>query len=95
MQDRYLLYDRPDTSKSWHVYLMAFSFFSVAVAVYGLSFTLPTIIANMGFTAANAQLLSIPPYVFACFCVILSGWWSDKYRLRMWSTVIPSAVGFM
>jgi CHASE2 domain-containing sensor protein len=65
---------------------MAFSFFSVAVAVYGLSFTLPTIIDNMGFTAANAQLLSIPPYVFACFCVILSGWWS---------TVIPSAVGFM
>jgi hypothetical protein len=49
---------------------MAFSFFSVAVAVYGLSFTLPTIIDNMGFTAANAQLLSIPPYVFACFCVI-------------------------
>ncbi|WVQ83331.1 hypothetical protein IAT38_005470 [Cryptococcus sp. DSM 104549] len=81
--------------KSWHVYVMAFSFFCTAVAVYGLSFTLPTIIANMGFSAANAQALSAPPYVFACFCVLVSGWFSDKYRMRMWAMVIPSAVSFV
>ncbi|WVQ83730.1 hypothetical protein IAT38_005874 [Cryptococcus sp. DSM 104549] len=81
--------------KSWHVWVMSFCFFSIGVAVYGLSFTLPTIISNMGFTAANAQALSAPPYVFASLCVVASGWFSDKYQMRMWAMVIPSAVGFV
>ncbi|KAL7418629.1 hypothetical protein Q5752_007087 [Cryptotrichosporon argae] len=81
--------------RSWHAYVLAFTFFSVGVAVYGYSFVLPTVILNMGFTAANAQLLSCPPYVFACLCVLASGWYSDRYRRRMLATVIPSSIAFV
>lgn len=77
------------------MHVMSIMFFTVCVAVYGLSFTLPTIMANMGFSAANAQALSAPPYIFACLCVLASGWYSDKYRKRMWAEVIPSIVGFV
>lgn len=42
----------------------------------------PTIINELGFSAANAQLLSIPPYVAGCLSVIVVGICSDKHRLR-------------
>lgn len=48
-----------------------------------------------GFSAANAQALSAPPYIFACFCLIFCGWFSDKYKMRMVSCVVPSIVAFM
>jgi hypothetical protein len=81
--------------KSWHVYTHAFSFYCFCTAIYGFSLTLPTIIANMGFSAANAQALSAPPYIFACFCLIGCGWYSDKYKQRMVSCVVPSCVALV
>ncbi|ORY30195.1 major facilitator superfamily domain-containing protein [Naematelia encephala] len=93
--DTFRMKDFVTSLKSWHNYVLGFAFFSTSVAAYGLSFTLPTIVKNMGFSAARAQGLSAPPYVFACFCVLLSGWFSDRYRMRMWSTALPSAVAFI
>jgi MFS family permease len=81
--------------RSWHVWVLGYFFFSVAVAVYGLSFSIPTIVSNMGFTAANAQLLSCPPYVLACAFVYFSGWYSDRYRQRTVVVVGMSTVGFI
>lgn len=65
------------------------------MALYGFSLSLPTIVKNMGFTAADAQGLSAPPYIFAAFCVVGSGLFSDKYRLRAATVIFPSIVAFM
>lgn len=65
------------------------------MALYGFSLSLPTIVRNMGFTAADAQGLSAPPYIFASFCVVASGFFSDRYRLRAATVAIPSLVAFM
>lgn len=66
--------------------------------VYCFSLFSPTLVGNMGYTAANAQLvswchasrlvlalmrqLSTPPYVAAAICTIFAGWLSDKLRIR-------------
>ncbi|EED21153.1 pantothenate transporter, putative [Talaromyces stipitatus ATCC 10500] len=55
--------------KSSHIYATALIEFTCCVGVYGYSFVLPTIINNLGYTAANAQAMSVPPYVFACICL--------------------------
>lgn len=65
------------------------------MALYGFSLSLPTIVNNMGFTAAQAQGLSAPPYVFASFCVVASGLFSDRYRLRACTVIFPSIFAFM
>lgn len=49
----------------------------------------------MGFAAAEAQALSVPPYVFACICCVASGWYSDKYKRRMFACLIPAIVALM
>jgi hypothetical protein len=81
--------------QSAHVWILSFCFICNTIALYGFSFALPTIVKNMGFTAANAQALSAPPYVFAAFCVVGSGLFSDKYRLRAATVIVPSIFGFM
>lgn len=67
----------------WQLYLQVFNFWSNAVPNYGLKFTLPQIIKNMGYTSANAQLLSIPPYAIGAISAYLFGLLSDRLTWRM------------
>ncbi|RDW68624.1 hypothetical protein BP5796_09281 [Coleophoma crateriformis] len=76
--------------KSPHTYAIAVIEFTIAVVVYGISFVLPTIINNLGYSAARSQAMSAPPYIFACIVTIFSGWAADRYKQRMLSIVIPN-----
>ncbi|KAL1954553.1 hypothetical protein VTO42DRAFT_1064 [Malbranchea cinnamomea] len=67
----------------WHLYLQVFNFWSNAVPNYGLKFTLPQIIKNMGYSSANAQLLSMPPYFAGAISAYLFGLLADRLRWRM------------
>lgn len=50
--------------------------------IYSFSLFLPTIIKGMGYTANNAQLMSVPPYVCACFFTVTASWLADRYKKR-------------
>ncbi|KAJ5930445.1 hypothetical protein N7466_005938, partial [Penicillium verhagenii] len=57
-------------------------YWGVAVAVYALSLFLPTIISGLGYSAAIAQLLTIPIYAAATISCILVGYFADKTGQR-------------
>lgn len=76
----------------WQMYPLIFSQWSNTVPTYGLKFTLPTIIKNMGFTASNAQLLSIPPYVAGAISALTFNYLSDKFRRRAVFLLIPQSI---
>ncbi|KAJ6184196.1 hypothetical protein N7519_005497 [Penicillium mononematosum] len=67
----------------WHLYLQVLNFWSNAVPNYGLKFSLPQIIKNMGYTSANAQLLSMPPYFAGAISAYVFSVIADKLRWRM------------
>ncbi|OQE36783.1 hypothetical protein PENCOP_c011G00621 [Penicillium coprophilum] len=69
--------------KDSHLYLQVLNIWSNTVPNYGLKFTLPQIMRNMGYTAANAQLLSIPPYIAGAISAYLFALLADKLRWRM------------
>ena len=50
--------------------------------IYSFALFLPTIIKNMGYTANNAQLMSVPAYVCACFFTIIASYFADRVRKR-------------
>lgn len=62
--------------------LCAAGFFLINITVQGLSIFMPTILADLGWTATKAQLYSVPPYVAACLGAILIAYISDKTRRR-------------
>ncbi|KAL4797764.1 major facilitator superfamily domain-containing protein [Aspergillus venezuelensis] len=76
--------------KSFHIYATVLIEFTLCVTVYGYSFMLPTIISNLGYDAAEAQAMTVPPYVFACFVTAFSGWAADRYQQRMLSVLLPN-----
>lgn len=69
--------------KSFHIYAVAAIEFTACVAVYGYTFILPTIIKNLGYSAANAQAMTVPPYMFACIVTAFAGWAADRWQKRM------------
>ncbi|QYT01737.1 Major Facilitator Superfamily protein [Trichoderma simmonsii] len=75
------------------VYLGCIMFFTISTGTYSLSYSLPTTINLLGYTAANAQLLTIPIYAFACIMCVLNAIVADKIQKRFQSIVIPYLVG--
>ncbi|KAF4949485.1 hypothetical protein FSARC_13469 [Fusarium sarcochroum] len=67
--------------KLW-LFLLCWAFYTVGTT--GLNFYQPTVIANLGFTGiAQAQLLNIPPAVFACVLTIIFGWVANTGRFPL------------
>jgi MFS family permease len=60
----------------------AAGFFLTNVSVTSISYFLPTILANLGWTATKAQLYSVPPYVVACCWQVALSYISDRYKRR-------------
>ena len=44
--------------------------------------TVPAVIQQLGYSSANAQLLTIPIYVFAMIMTIIFAFWSDRVQQR-------------
>ena len=55
---------------------------STFTAVYSFSLFLPTIIKDLGYTNNDAQLMTVPPYVVACFFTLFAGFLSDQLQSR-------------
>lgn len=55
---------------------------SFLIPVYALALFLPTIITELGFTAAHAQLLTVPPYIIAMPLTLYTSVVSDRLSLR-------------
>jgi hypothetical protein len=58
------------------------SLLSTFASVYSFSLFLPTIIRDLGHKNEKAQLMTVPPYVVACFFCILTGYMADRLRTR-------------
>lgn len=67
----------------WQVYLQSIIYISATMPNYGLKFTMPQIIKNMGYTSAKAQLLTIPPYCVGAISAFLSAVFADRLKWRM------------
>ncbi|KAF9459783.1 major facilitator superfamily domain-containing protein [Collybia nuda] len=64
------------------VWMLAIIFFFDGSILYGLAYFTPSIVQTLGYTAARAQLMSVPPYA-SCFVVtMIAAYVSDRYHCR-------------
>lgn len=66
--------------KTW--FMMMLFWWGGSVPTYSLSYTLPTMVKNLGYSAARAQALTTPPYIFATIICVTVGVLSDRYQTR-------------
>ncbi|RDB17458.1 hypothetical protein Hypma_001625 [Hypsizygus marmoreus] len=64
------------------VWMLAVIFFFDGALVYGLAYFTPSIIQSLGYTAARAQLFSVPPFAAAFVVTMIAAYISDKYHCR-------------
>ncbi|KAJ6625810.1 major facilitator superfamily domain-containing protein [Mycena sp. CBHHK59/15] len=84
-QDLATHYDRKfvwQAMRDYKTYVQIGIYIGLLIPVYAIALFTPTIVQELGFTAAHAQLLTIPPFVCGCFATIGVGYLSDKYNLR-------------
>ena len=81
-----------DEAFTWHnvrrafrdpkVWLYGLGFHTLSLPLYTLSLFLPTIIKELGYTAAQAQLLTVPPYAVAFVLTLSVAIASEKFKIR-------------
>lgn len=71
-----------DILLDYKIYLLVFANWSNAVPNYAMKFTMPTILTSMGYTAATAQLMTIPPYAIGAISAYAFAIFADKYSWR-------------
>ncbi|KAJ6550729.1 MFS general substrate transporter [Mycena sp. CBHHK59/15] len=74
------------------LFVLIYASFNVGVAT--VSYFLPTLIKDLGFTAINAQGLTVAPYAVGWFMVFFQAWHSDRTRDRGWHIMLSCAVSF-
>ncbi|EXJ80382.1 hypothetical protein A1O1_08526 [Capronia coronata CBS 617.96] len=71
-----------DAVKDWKIWVHMFITIGVYTPLYSVSLFLPTIVRTLGYTNETAQLMTVPPYIVACFCCISGGFAADKLKSR-------------
>lgn len=62
--------------------MYCFGYHFLSLQLYTIALFLPSIIANLGYSAADAQLLTIPPYALAALLTVCVAWTSEYVGRR-------------
>lgn len=57
-------------------------YWGITCPLYGISFFLPSIIKDLGYTSSTAQLLTVPIYITAAVVAVVGAWLSDRRQQR-------------
>jgi MFS family permease len=66
----------------WKVWMAIIPFWACSIGTYGFTATVPTVLKAMGYTTGNAQLLTVPIYVFGMTATLIVAFWSDHVQQR-------------
>ncbi|PIG79518.1 MFS transporter [Aspergillus arachidicola] len=81
-----------NTMVDWKILLAVLLAMVNAAPNAAFSYTMPTIIAKMGFESSTAQLLTIPPYFCGAVSSWLSGFLADRLSWRFPFIIVPMFV---
>ena len=68
--------------KEWKIWCAWVMFWGNTIGTYGFTATVPTVIEGLGYDSADAQLLTVPIYVFAMIMVLIFAFWSEHVQQR-------------
>ena len=66
----------------WRIWILMLLTLGLFTPLYSIALFLPTIIKGLGYTNNAAQLMTVPPYVSACFLTIGGSYVADKAKRR-------------
>ncbi|KAK0489449.1 MFS general substrate transporter [Armillaria novae-zelandiae] len=71
-----------ETLRNYKSWLQTIIYIGMVMPLNSISIFLPTIINALGYSASQAQLMTIPPYAIGCIFTIVIGSLSDRFKVR-------------
>jgi MFS family permease len=68
--------------RDWKIWINCVLTIGIFTPLYSIALFLPTIVKELGYSDNTAQLMTVPIYVGACVCTLLSNWLADKAGQR-------------
>lgn len=79
----------------WKIWLAVIIYWGNSISLYGFTYSAPTIIRGLGYTSANAQLLTIPVYFLGVISTIFFSVMADRYQTRWVFIVVPYSIALI
>lgn len=79
----------------WHIYAHILIFYGVSAPLYSISLCLPSIVQGLGYTATNANFLTVPIYITACGLSLGVAFWADRKNTRFPPLITSYCVMFV
>ncbi|KAG6331912.1 hypothetical protein ID866_7174 [Astraeus odoratus] len=82
----------------WQVWAVCLIQLCVTVPLNGITYFLPTIINDFGYSVSTTQLLTVPPYVLGVVVLGIFAYYSDKTKLRspfLFAAQVVTLVGYI
>ncbi|KAF9878378.1 Major facilitator superfamily [Colletotrichum karsti] len=87
-----------DVFIDWKMWAAVIVYWGNTISLYGFTYTAPSVILGLGYSATNAQLLTIPIYILGVIGTPLVAYFADKHATRWPFIAGPyciSAIGFL
>jgi len=81
--------------KEWKIWLAVLMYWANSIGTYGFTYTVPTVITQLGYSDANAQLMTVPIYVVAMLATTANSIISDRYKQRSPFIIIGIGTGMV
>ncbi|TGZ81806.1 MFS general substrate transporter [Ascodesmis nigricans] len=82
----------------WRILAHILVFYGISVPLYSISLCLPSIVQTLGYTATNANFLTVPIYITACILSLFLAFWCDRKNIRFFPLIacfFVMALGFL
>ncbi|ODV88581.1 hypothetical protein CANCADRAFT_124711 [Tortispora caseinolytica NRRL Y-17796] len=73
--------------KDWKMWNNSLMFWGCSVTTYAFSFSVPTIMTQLGYSNTIAQLMTIPVYIAAAIMTIVTAYFSDRFKQRAYFVI--------
>ncbi|KAG0138120.1 major facilitator superfamily domain-containing protein [Tuber indicum] len=81
--------DIPDVFKDYKIFVGGLMYIGLVVPAYGYAYFAPTILKDLGYSAIQTQLRSVPPWVCAFAFAMTNAAISDHLKRRFAFTMLP------
>ncbi|KAL2427972.1 putative transporter [Exophiala dermatitidis] len=79
----------------WKIYFAVIIYWGNSIVLYAFTYAAPSIILDLGYTAAQAQLLTIPIYFLGVISTIFFSVLADRHRTRWPFIVAPFSMALI
>ena len=70
-------------------------YFGICASTYSLSYYLPTVLTELGYSSSDAQIQTIPIYAAAFVAALATAWTSDRLHHRFSFVIIGASINII